>query len=122
MAQKALLQIREAESQAEAIIKNAQEEAERIIKHADEKTSDTFSRFCDICKTMASEKKQKAEDIACTDSEEFTKETAKLCMMLREKLSMHKTKAVDAVMQMVVSQTTNTNTPKGGGCVDTENE
>jgi len=103
MAQKTFLQIREAESKAQIIIKNAQEEAAQIIKRAEEETADAFSRFSDTCRQRVFEKKRQTEINTRKNSEDFSKETEKLCAELKEKLSMQKLKAVDAVIQNITT-------------------
>jgi len=103
MAQKAFIKIKEAESQAQANIKNAREEAAQIIARAEKEAADAFSRFLDICSQQAVEKKQQIEINARKNSEEFSKETAELCAALKEKLSLQKPKAVDAVIRMIAA-------------------
>ena len=103
MAQKAFAKISEAESQARITIKNAQEEAAQIIKRAEEETADAFSRFSDMHKQQAAEKKRQTEANIRKHSEVFSIETTELCAALKEKLSLQKPKAVDAVIQMIIT-------------------
>lgn len=101
MAEQAFLQIKEAEAQAQEIIKNAQEEANRIIRRAEEETADAFSRLAETCKRQAIEKKQKAEAIIRENNYNFSKETADLCGSLKQGLLSKKTRAIDAIIQMI---------------------
>ena len=101
MAEKAFLQIKETEAQAQALIKNAQEEAAQIIRQAEEETANAFLRFFELCKQQALEKKRQAEIAAQTESSKFAKETEELCAALKQKLLSQKQKAIDAVIQMI---------------------
>lgn len=103
MAQKAFEQIREAETQAQAIIKNAQEEAAQIIKSAEEEMANAISRFSEICRQKALEKKKQTETAAQKNSMEFAAETTDLCAALKETLSLQKSKAVNAIIQVITT-------------------
>ena len=103
MAQNAFLQIKEAESQAQALIKSAQENASQIIKRAEEETTDAFLQLSETCKQQALEKKKKAETNARANSMEFSKETEELCVQMKQKLSLQKPKAVEAVIQIIMA-------------------
>ena len=104
MAEKAFSQIKETEAQAQALIKDAVEEAAHIIKRAEEEAADAFSRFSESCKQQGSEKKRQVATTARTNSETFVKETAESCAALKQKLLSQKSKAVDAVIQMITEQ------------------
>lgn len=103
MAEKALLQIKEAEAQAQACIKHAQEEAAQIIKRAEKAAADAFLQFSDVQKQKLLENKMQAETTARKNSMEFSNETADLCLELNQKLLSNKSKAVDAVIQMIIT-------------------
>ena len=103
MAQKAFMKIKEAELQAQSNIKNAQEEAAQIIARAEKETADSFAQHSELCKRQAQEKKQQEEADAQSNSGDFSKETAENCAALKEKLSLQKPKAVNAVIEMITT-------------------
>jgi len=103
MAEKAFLQIKETESQAQTSIKNAQEEAAQIIKRAQEETTDAFLQLSETCKQQALERKRETEITTQANSADFSKETEELCAVLKQKLLLQKQKAVDAVIQMITA-------------------
>lgn len=104
MAEKAFTQIKEAEAQAKAIIKSAQEEAAQIIKRAEEETAGTFLQFSETYSQQGAKNKQQIETDAQNSSNEYSKETNELCIAVKQKLSPHKSKAVDAVIQAITAQ------------------
>ena len=101
MAEKAFAQIKEAESKAQALIKNAGDEAAQIIKSAEKSAEDSFTQFSDAYKNRFIDKKNQAEADSVKNAVEFSDETEKLCAELKEKLSVRKSKAVDAVIQII---------------------
>jgi vacuolar-type H+-ATPase subunit H len=103
VAEKALSQIRDAEAQAQIVIKNAQEEASHIIKDAEDKTASAFIEFSEICKQQGAEKKRQTEKLAQTSSLDFSKQTAELCLALKQELSSQKSTAVDAVIHIITT-------------------
>ena len=103
MAEKAFTQIKEAESQAQELIKNAGDEALQIIKSAEKSAEDSFLRFSGMCKQQALDKKIRAETESKTAAVEFSNETDKLCAELKKKLLAKKSKAVDAVIGIIIN-------------------
>ena len=101
MAEKTFSKIKEAEAQAQASIKNAREEAARIIRLAEEESADAFLQSSETYRRQASEKKRRTEAAAQARSLEFSKETTELCARLKQKLSLKKPGAVDAVIRAV---------------------
>ena len=101
MAEKALLQIKDAEARAQALIENAREEAAQILKRAEEETAAAFLQLSETGRQQASEKRQQAETYAHANSLEFSKETAELCAALKQKLLKQKARAINAVIQSI---------------------
>jgi len=104
MAEKAFTQIKEAELQAHELIKTANDEAMQIIKSAEKSAEDSFLRFSETCKKQALDKKIQTENDSKTAADEFSDETEKLCAELKNKLSAQKSKAVDAVIEIIIKQ------------------
>lgn len=103
MAEKAFMQIKEAEEKAQQIIKDAGEEANRIISLTEEETAEAFSQLAETCKRQAQKEKQKTEAIVRENNENFSLETAELCDSLKQKLFSHKAKAIDAIIKMIAT-------------------
>ena len=103
MADKALFIIKEAEAKALASVENAREEAERIIARAEKETADALLGLSDECERKVLGIKREAEINAGKKSEEYLAQTELLCSALKEKLSVQKQKAVDAVMQIITA-------------------
>ena len=101
MANEALSQIKEAEAQAQALVRSAQEEAARNISRAEEETADAFSLLNEKCALDGAQKKQQAEASARTASAAFAEETAYQCVALKQELLAQKSKAVHAVVKSV---------------------
>jgi vacuolar-type H+-ATPase subunit H len=101
MAENAFLQVKEAEAEAQILIKNAREEAVRITEEAESKKADMFSSISETCSREALEKRKQIEQSAGKNSEDFEKETAELCNALREKLLSQKAKAVDEIIRVI---------------------
>ena len=104
MAEKAFTQIKEAESQARALIKNAGDEASQIIKSAEKSAEDSFLQFSETRKKQALDRRNQIETDSQKTDIEFSAETEKLCGELKEKLSLKKSKAVDEIIQVIVKQ------------------
>ena len=101
MADTAFSHIKEAEAQAQALIKDAQEEAVRIVKQAETDTADAYAQFTASYRQQMLDMKSQAEAEARSSFEAFTKETEALCDDLRQRLSAGKPRAVAAVMRYI---------------------
>jgi len=102
MAERAIMQIKEAEEQAKASEKNALEEANQIIRRTEEETADAFLSFIQKYERQESDRKQQAEETIRKSNDDFSKETVDLCAALKQKMASQKAEAVDAVIQMVL--------------------
>jgi len=104
MADKAFMQIKQAESQAQALMENAQAEAARIVTRAQEENTEALARLAETCGQQIQESKQQAQANAQAASAAFAGETMRQCAALMEKLLSQKPKAVDAVIQQAAGR------------------
>lgn len=101
MAEKAFLQIKQTEAQAQNIIKVAHEKAAQIIEHSKEQTADTFLGFSEKCKQQALQERQQLKSNIREKSNAFMEETGELSHALKQKLLLQKAKAIDVVIQLI---------------------
>jgi len=104
MANEALSQIKEAEAQAQTLIKGAQEEATQIVARAEKEAEDALVQLNELCSRDATQTKRQAEAVARSASAAFVQETTQLCAALGQELSAQKPKAVDAVVKSVAGR------------------
>jgi len=103
MDRKVLLQIKDTEAAAQALVANAKEEALQVVLRAEEESAAAFLRFSESCRQEIAERKGQAEMNASQCREDFAKETLQLCEFLRRKLSAQKPRAVDAIIEMITA-------------------
>ena len=101
MAEEALTQIMEAETQAQALLKKAREEADKIVSEAEEEAVGAVLRFSENHIRQAAEMKRQIEEAARDKSDRYSAETTELCAGLRQKLLKRKQKAVDMAIRVV---------------------
>ena len=104
MAEKAFTQIKETELKAQELIRNANDEALQIIKSAEKSAEDSFLQFSDTRKKQALDKKNQTEIDLQKTAAEFSDETEKQRAELKKRLLTRKSKAVDAVIQVIINQ------------------
>jgi len=102
MAEKALIQIKEAEAQAQVLLENAREEAAQIVARAEDKNAESFARLSEACGQQASESKQQAQANARAASAAFAEETMRQCAALKQQLLSRKAQAIAAVTQTIM--------------------